>query len=49
MGIKKDFTINKISVNSERSDFGAVLYDDILYFASAKMRAIKYGWNNEPF
>jgi hypothetical protein len=36
MGIKKDFTINKISVNSERSDFGAVLYDDILYFASAR-------------
>jgi hypothetical protein len=50
MGIKKDFTINKISVNSERSDFGAVLYDDILYFASARNESNKiFGWNNEPF
>jgi outer membrane protein OmpA-like peptidoglycan-associated protein/tetratricopeptide (TPR) repeat protein len=50
MGIKKDFTVNKISVNSERSDFGAILYDDILYFASARNESNKiYGWNNEPF
>jgi hypothetical protein len=48
MGIKKDFTINKISVNSERSDF-ELFFMMIFYFASAKMRAIKYGWNNEPF
>jgi hypothetical protein len=30
MGIKKDFTINKISVNSERSDFE--LFFMMIYF-----------------
>jgi hypothetical protein len=49
MGIKKIFTINKISVNSERSDF-ELFFDDILYFASARNESNKiYGWNNEPF
>jgi hypothetical protein len=40
MGIKKDFTINKISVNSE----GLILelfFDDILYFASARNESNK--------
>ncbi|RTY90502.1 OmpA family protein [Flavobacterium sp. RSP46] len=48
--IKKQFEVNEISVNSERSDFGAVLYGDVLYFASARNESNKiYGWNNEPF
>jgi hypothetical protein len=48
MGIKKDFTINKISVNSERSDFE--LFFMMIYFASARNESNKiYGWNNEPF
>jgi outer membrane protein OmpA-like peptidoglycan-associated protein len=47
---EKLFDVNKISVNSEKSDFGAVLYDDVLYFASARNENNKkYGWNNEPF
>ena len=47
---EKLFDVNKISVNSEKSDFGAVLYDDVLYFASARNdNNKKYGWNNEPF
>ena len=48
--IENRFEVNKLSVNSDRSDFGAVLYDDILYFASARNESNKiYGWNNEPF
>jgi outer membrane protein OmpA-like peptidoglycan-associated protein len=50
MDIEKKFVINRISVNSDRSDFGAVLYNDKLYFASARNEDNKiYGWNNEPF
>jgi hypothetical protein len=40
MGIKKDFTINKISVNSERSDF-ELFFMMILYFASARNESNK--------
>lgn len=47
---EKLFVVEKISVNSQRSDFGASLYGDILYFASARNESNKiYGWNNEPF
>lgn len=47
---EKLFVVDKISVNSQRSDFGASLYRDILYFASARNESNKiYGWNNEPF
>jgi outer membrane protein OmpA-like peptidoglycan-associated protein len=48
--IENRFEVNKLSVNSDRSDFGAVLYDDVLYFASARNESSKiYGWNGEPF
>lgn len=48
--VEKRFEVNRISVNSERSDFGAVLYGDMLYFASARNESSKiYGWNNEPY
>lgn len=44
------FEITPISVNSEYSSFGAVLYDSTLYFATAKKEGNKiYGWNDEPF
>ncbi|WP_348810340.1 OmpA family protein [Flavobacterium maritimum] len=47
---EKLFDVNKISINSAKSDFGAVLYGDVLYFASARNENNKkYGWNNEPF
>jgi outer membrane protein OmpA-like peptidoglycan-associated protein/tetratricopeptide (TPR) repeat protein len=50
IGIKTGFTVSKISVNSDRSDFGAILHNDMLYFASARNESNKiYGWNNEPF
>lgn len=47
---EKLFVVEKVSINSQRSDFGANLYDDILYFASARNESNKiYGWNNEPY
>jgi outer membrane protein OmpA-like peptidoglycan-associated protein len=47
---EKLFVADKISVNSQRSDFGASLYGDELYFASARNESNKiYGWNNEPY
>jgi outer membrane protein OmpA-like peptidoglycan-associated protein len=47
---EKRFDINNITVNSEKSDFGAALYGDVLYFASTRNENNKiYGWNNEPF
>jgi outer membrane protein OmpA-like peptidoglycan-associated protein/tetratricopeptide (TPR) repeat protein len=50
MSIEEAFVLEMISVNSSRSDFGAVLYDDVLYFVSARNESNKiYGWNNEPF
>ena len=48
--IEKRFDINRITVNSEKSNFGAVLYGNSLYFASARGKGSKiYGWNDEPF
>ncbi|MFV8336476.1 OmpA family protein [Flavobacterium sp. RSP29] len=47
---EKLFVVDEILINSQRSDFGANLYGDILYFASARNENNKiYGWNNEPF
>ena len=48
--LDKLFDVNKITVNSEKSNFGAALYGNTLYFATARKGATKiYGWNNEPF
>lgn len=47
---EKLFDVSLLNINSEKSDFGAVLYNDILYFASARNESNKiYGWNDEPF
>ena len=46
----KLFDINKIDINSENSDFGAIQYNDVVYFTSSRNQNRKiYGWNNEPF
>ena len=47
----KLFEEKPVSINSDKSEFGAVLTDDnMLYFASARNQARKtYGWNDEPF
>jgi outer membrane protein OmpA-like peptidoglycan-associated protein/tetratricopeptide (TPR) repeat protein len=47
---EKLFMVNKLEINSEKSDFGAVMYDNTLYFASARNVGGKtYGVNDEPF
>ncbi|MFV5698871.1 OmpA family protein [Flavobacterium sp. ZT3R17] len=47
---EKLFILEKININSEKSDFGAILYNNVLYFASARNENGKiYGWNNEPY
>ncbi len=50
--IDKDklFDVSILDINSDKSDFGAVLYNDVVYFASARSEtAKKYGWNDEPY
>jgi outer membrane protein OmpA-like peptidoglycan-associated protein/tetratricopeptide (TPR) repeat protein len=47
----KLFDEKALSINSEKSEFGAVLSNDnTLYFTSARNEAKrKYGWNDEPY
>lgn len=46
----KLFNINPSTVSSDKSDFGAVLYDNTVYFTSARNVARKkYGALEEPF
>lgn len=47
---EKLFILEKININSDNSDFGGTLYNNVLYFASARNKNGKiYGWNNEPY
>lgn len=44
------YTVKSLPISSDKSEFGAVLYDNTLYFTSARNEARKnYGWNEEPF
>ncbi len=44
------YTAKSLEVSSDKSEFGAVLYDNTLYFTSARNGSRKnYGWNEEPF
>lgn len=46
----KLYNLKTLEINSEKSDFGAILHDNTLYFTSARKASGKtYGWNNEPF
>ncbi|MGL2965584.1 OmpA family protein [Flavobacterium sp. XGLA_31] len=46
----KLYNVNPSDVSSDKSDFGAVLYDNSVYFTSARNGARKsYGWTDEPF
>lgn len=49
--LQKMFDSKTIDINSDKSDFGAVLTaDNTLYFASARNTSRKnYGWTDEPF
>lgn len=48
---QKLFDEQIMTINSDKSDFGAVLTNDnVLYFATARNTGgKKYGWNEEPF
>lgn len=50
LGKEKLFDVKTTTVNTDKSDFGAVLYGNSLYFTSARNASKKeYGWNKEPF
>jgi Tol biopolymer transport system component len=47
---RKSFDIKVIDINSDKSDFGAVLQGNSIYFSSARNSSSKiYGWTKEPF
>jgi outer membrane protein OmpA-like peptidoglycan-associated protein/tetratricopeptide (TPR) repeat protein len=47
----KGFSIKGLTINSDKSEFGAILTNEnILYFTSARNKAKRNdGWNDEPF
>jgi outer membrane protein OmpA-like peptidoglycan-associated protein/tetratricopeptide (TPR) repeat protein len=46
----KRYDVKSSELSSEKSDFGAVLYDNSVYFSSARNGARKnYGWIDEPY
>ncbi len=46
----KSFDLKPLDMNSDKSDFGAVLHDNTVYFTSARNPKNKnYGWTKEPF
>ncbi|MEO7171663.1 OmpA family protein [Flavobacterium sp.] len=46
----KLYDVKSSDISSDKSDFGAVLYDNSLYFSSARNGLRKnYGWTDEPF
>jgi outer membrane protein OmpA-like peptidoglycan-associated protein/tetratricopeptide (TPR) repeat protein len=50
VGKTPGYTAKSLEVSSDKSDFGAILYGNDLYFSSARNAARKnYGWNEEPF
>lgn len=50
LGKEVAYNVNSLPVSTDKSEFGAVLYNNDLYFTSARNGARKnYGWNEEPF
>jgi len=46
----KSYDLKKIDCNSDKSDFGAVLFDNSIYFSSSRNNSGKnYGWIGEPY
>ena len=46
----ENYIVKSLPLSSDKSDFGAVMYDNTLYFTSARNGSRKnYGWNGEPF
>jgi outer membrane protein OmpA-like peptidoglycan-associated protein len=50
LDLKKKYEVSYLDINSDKSDFGPFMYQDVLYFASARNPEAKiYGWNKQPF
>jgi outer membrane protein OmpA-like peptidoglycan-associated protein/tetratricopeptide (TPR) repeat protein len=50
MSKESGYTASSLPVSSDKSEFGAVMYGNDLYFTTARNTARKnYGWNEEPF
>ncbi len=50
MNKKPDYTLKPIEINSDKSDFGAILQGNELYFTSSRNTSSKnYGWTKEPY
>ena len=50
LGKEVAYNVNSLPISTDKSEFGAVLYNNDLYFTSARNGARKnYGWNQEPF
>jgi len=48
--LQKQYDVKALDINSDKSDFGAVLNNNTLFFASARGQSKKnYGWNDEPY
>jgi outer membrane protein OmpA-like peptidoglycan-associated protein/tetratricopeptide (TPR) repeat protein len=46
----ESYTVKSTSLSSDKSDFGAIMYDNTVYYSSARSGARKnYGWTNEPY
>ena len=46
----KLFDLKTLDMNTDKSDFGAVLHDNTVYFTSARNASKKmYGWTKEPY
>ena len=49
-GKEQSYSLKNLDVNSDKSEFGGVLYDNSFYYTSARNTTQKdYGWNKEPF
>ena len=47
---KRIVKLENVDFNTELSDFGAFIKDDVFYFASSRDKSTKtYDWNNQPF
>ncbi len=52
-GGRKKISIRNLATNTPFSDFGGVIFNDEIYFASSAPKGVKgeklYKWNNQPF
>ncbi|SNR15245.1 OmpA family protein [Tenacibaculum jejuense] len=52
-GGRKKISVRNLATNTSFSDFGGVIFNDEIYYASAAPKGIKgekvYRWNNQPF